>query len=118
MLLWLVGNVNPSALRESIKHETFRDHLIQYLEDITKEDLSCFQTEQVRSDVSEVEKPNRTLTSICAPMPTPEDLNFEEKKRMAICTLVAECPMHRHTGTCYKYANTSSANIPPCRMRF
>ena len=37
---------------------------------------------------------------------------------MAICTLVAECQIHRHTSTCYKYANTSSTNMPPCRMRY
>ena len=92
--------------------------MIQYLEDIIKEDLSCFQTEQVQSDFSEVEKQNRTLTSICAPMPIPNTLDFEEKKRMAVCTLVAECQIHRHTSTCYKYANTSSTNVPPRRVRY
>ena len=37
---------------------------------------------------------------------------------MAICTLAAECQIHRHTSTCYKYANTSSTNVPPRRMRY
>jgi hypothetical protein len=37
---------------------------------------------------------------------------------MAVCTLVAECQIHRHTSTCYKYANASPTNVPPCRMRY
>lgn len=88
------------------------------MEDLIKEDLSCFQTEEVRSAASEIEKQNRTLTSICSPMPTPQDLDFEEKKRSAICRLVAESQIHRHTSTCYKYANESSGNVPLCRMRY
>ena len=96
----------------------FRNNLINYLEDIIKEDISCFQTEQFRSDSLEIEKQNRTLTSICSSIPSPSDPDFEEKKRMIICMLVCECQIHRHTSTCYKYANESSTNVPLCRMRY
>ena len=93
--------------------------MIEYLEDTIKEDLSCFQTEeQVPTGAPQIEKQNRTRTSICSPTPTPEEFDFEEKKRIAICTLVAECQIHRHTSTCYKYANISSTNVPACRMRY
>jgi hypothetical protein len=88
------------------------------LEETIKEDLSCFRTEQVPPAASQIEKQNRTLTSICSPILTPEEFDFEEKERMAICTLVAESQIHRHTSTCYKYANESSGNVPLCRMRY
>lgn len=40
MLLWLNHSYSPSDLREKIKNKDFRDRLIEYLEDIIKEDVS------------------------------------------------------------------------------
>ena len=37
---------------------------------------------------------------------------------MTICALVTERQIHRHTSTCYKYANESFANVRLCRMRY
>lgn len=40
MLLWLNSSPSPSQLRQYIKNEKYRQRMIEYLEDIIKEDLS------------------------------------------------------------------------------
>ena len=40
ILIRLDVNMRPSELRSSVKHECFRNNLIEYLEDIIKDDLS------------------------------------------------------------------------------
>ena len=42
ILIWLDHDLTPSQLKESIKDEGFREGLLNYLEDIIKEDLSKF----------------------------------------------------------------------------
>lgn len=92
--------------------------MIEYLEDIIKEDLTCFQSEQNPIDHSDIDKQNRTLSSICSPMPLPDEEDFETKKRTTTRKLVLECQIHRHTSTCYKYFKKTSTDEPVCRMRY
>ena len=40
MLLWLTNNPSAAELRENVENERFRMRLIEYLEEIIKEDLS------------------------------------------------------------------------------
>jgi len=42
ILIWLDHNLTPSQLKESVKNEKFRKGLLNYLEDIVKQDLSNF----------------------------------------------------------------------------
>jgi len=96
----------------------FRENLIEYLEDIIKEDLRCFENESTDSDLSTTSKHNHTLTSICSPIPSPNDLNFEEQKRLAVYTLAYENQFHHHTSTCYNYKKAPSVENPLCRLRY
>ena len=45
ILIWLDHDLTPSQLKESIKDEGFRKGLLNYLEDIIKEDLSKFTSD-------------------------------------------------------------------------
>ena len=45
ILIWLDHELTPSQLKESIKDESFRKGLLDYLEDIIKEDLSIFTSD-------------------------------------------------------------------------
>ena len=42
ILMWLDHNLTPSQLKESVQNEEFRKGLLNYLEDIVKQDLSNF----------------------------------------------------------------------------
>ncbi|CAF1663643.1 unnamed protein product, partial [Rotaria magnacalcarata] len=124
MLLWLANSKHPHELRELIlddvssKHFNFRQNLINYLEDIIKEDLDDFQNNTTESDTCNIEKHNRTSISICSPIPLPTDSNFEEQKRIAVRTLASENQVHRHTSTCYKNTRITTTDNPPCRLRY
>ncbi|CAF4412552.1 unnamed protein product, partial [Rotaria magnacalcarata] len=96
----------------------FRQNLINYLEDIIKEDLDDFQNNTTESDTCNIEKHNRTSISICSPIPLPTDSNFEEQKRIAVRTLASENQVHRHTSTCYKNTRITTTDNPPCRLRY
>ncbi|CAF3769591.1 unnamed protein product [Rotaria sordida] len=102
MLLWL----------------TFRHNLIEYLEDIIKEDLRSFQNDISESDVSNVDKHNRNLISICSAIPSPNDPHFEQIKKLLVRTFASENQIHRHTSTCYKYIKGLTIDDPPCRLRY
>lgn len=43
VLLWLNHTLSPNKLQELLKDETFQSSLLQYLEDIIKEDLEDFE---------------------------------------------------------------------------
>ncbi|CAF4573557.1 unnamed protein product, partial [Didymodactylos carnosus] len=45
MLIWLDHEYAPADVKQMIKDEEFRKNLIEYLEDIIKEDLDQFQNE-------------------------------------------------------------------------
>lgn len=47
MLLWLNHSYTPDDLHEKIKDEQFRINLLQYLEDIIKQDLDDFESESI-----------------------------------------------------------------------
>jgi hypothetical protein len=97
----------------------FRKNLIEYLEDIIKEDLRCFQNDISDSDLDKIDKRNHNLTSICCPIPSPEDPNFEEQKRTAVYTLACQNQIHHHTSTCYKYLKRQTTdNTSLCRLRY
>ena len=49
MLLWLNDTPSPARLREAIKSETYRRRLIDYLEDIIKEDVSWINSSIISS---------------------------------------------------------------------
>ncbi|CAF4480821.1 unnamed protein product [Rotaria sp. Silwood2] len=118
MLLWLADNKHSHELRTSITNEIFRENLIKYLEDIIKEDLSCFKNENIALDPSTIEKQNHTLPSICSPLPYPNDVNFDREKRAAICILASQNQIHHHTSTCYKYHKGSNIDKMPCHLRY
>ncbi|CAM4818432.1 unnamed protein product, partial [Rotaria magnacalcarata] len=118
MLLWLANSKHPHELRELILDDNFRQNLINYLEDIIKEDLDDFQNNTTESDTCNIEKHNRTSISICSPIPLPTDSNFEEQKRIAVRTLASENQVHRHTSTCYKNTRITTTDNPPCRLRY
>jgi hypothetical protein len=42
ILLWLDHDITPTQMKQNIQNEDFRNSLINYLEDIVKEDLSTF----------------------------------------------------------------------------
>jgi hypothetical protein len=42
ILIWLDHDLTPSQLKESVQNEEFRNGLLNYLEDIIKQDLSNF----------------------------------------------------------------------------
>ena len=44
MLIWLDHKLSPSILRDNVKHANFRKDLINYLEDIIKEDLDWMKS--------------------------------------------------------------------------
>ena len=50
ILIWLDHDLTPSQLKESIKDEGFRKGLLNYLEDIIKEDLSKFTSDIANQD--------------------------------------------------------------------
>jgi hypothetical protein len=43
LLIWLNHKFTPMQLKEQIQQEDFRTKLLEYLEDIIKEDLDLFQ---------------------------------------------------------------------------
>ena len=96
----------------------FRHNLIEYLEDIIKEDLRSFQNDISESDVSNMDKHNRNLISICSAIPSPNDPNFEQMKNLSIRILSCQNQIHRHTSTCYKYVKVLTINDVPCRLRY
>ena len=50
ILIWLDHDLTPIQLKESIHDEEFRKNLLAYLEDIIKQDLSKFTSDQSNSD--------------------------------------------------------------------
>ncbi|CAF1535513.1 unnamed protein product, partial [Rotaria sordida] len=117
-LLWLADNKHPHELRASITNEIFRENLIRYLEGIIKEDLSCFENENIALDPTTIEKQNHTLLSKCSPILCSNDVNFDREKRAAICILAAQNQIHHHTSTCYKYHKGSSTDNMSCLLRY
>ncbi|CAF4565316.1 unnamed protein product, partial [Rotaria magnacalcarata] len=118
MLLWLANSKHPHELRELILDDNFRQNLINYLEDIIKEDLDDFQNNITESDTCSIKKHNRTSISICSPIPSPDNSNFEEQKQIAVRTLASENQIHHHTSTCYKNTRITTTDNPPCRLRY
>ncbi|CAF1526378.1 unnamed protein product, partial [Rotaria sordida] len=118
MLLWLADNKHPHELRASITNEIFRENLIRYLEDIIKEDLRCFENENIALDPTTIEKQNHTLLSICSPILCPNDVNFDRQKRATICISPSQNQIHHHTSTCYKYHKGSNTDNMSCLLRY
>ncbi|CAF4321905.1 unnamed protein product, partial [Rotaria magnacalcarata] len=118
MLLWLANSKHPHELRELILYDNFRQNLINYLEDIIEEDLDDFQNNITESDTCSIKKHNRTSISICSPIPSPDNSNFEEQKQIAVRTLASENQIHHHTSTCYKNTRITTTDNPPCRLRY
>ncbi|CAF4503238.1 unnamed protein product, partial [Didymodactylos carnosus] len=56
ILLWLDHNMTPSQLKENIKDPKFKEGLIEYLEDIIKEDLDQFRREDDSTTTQEDEE--------------------------------------------------------------
>ena len=50
ILIWLDHDLTPSQLKESVRNEEFRKGLLDYLEDIVKQDLSNFVTDISRTN--------------------------------------------------------------------
>ncbi|CAF4216292.1 unnamed protein product, partial [Rotaria sordida] len=96
----------------------FRENLIRYLEDIIKEDLSCFKNENIALDLTTIEKQNHTLLSKCSPILCPNDVNFDRENRAAICILASQNQIHHHTSTYYKYHKGSNTDNMSCRLRY
>jgi hypothetical protein len=80
--------------------------------------LVCFQDNDINENKVNNQKHYRSINSICSPIPSPDDIEFDEKKRLAICRLACENQIHRHTSTCYKYQKKTSLEKTPCRLRY
>ena len=50
ILMWLDHNLTPSQLKELVQNEEFRKGLLNYLEDIVKQDLSNFDYDTSRTN--------------------------------------------------------------------
>ncbi|CAF1498169.1 unnamed protein product [Adineta ricciae] len=126
ILMWLDHDLTPSQLKESVQNEEFRCGLINYLEDIIKQDLSNFDLDtseddaleqQHQSSIDPNETKNDSLKLIPPITPTlkPSMPNFAMNFKKDIIQIVKSCNIHIHTATCYKYSKKN--NNPACRMR-
>ncbi|CAM4822210.1 unnamed protein product [Rotaria magnacalcarata] len=101
LLIWLNHEFTPTQLKQQIQNEDFRQKLVQYLEDIIKEDLDQFRnaTEQVEKEVAPA----------CLPTPNPSHVDFRR--------IVETSNIHKHSATCYKYSKEKPDGLKSCRMR-
>ncbi|CAF4421338.1 unnamed protein product, partial [Didymodactylos carnosus] len=100
MLIWLDHEYAPADEKQMIKDKEFRKNLIEYLEDIIKEDLDQFQTK---------------LSPACLLTPNPSAPNFDDLLKKDAVRLVQEGNIHKHTDTCWKYSKSDECQT--CRMR-
>ncbi|CAF0864592.1 unnamed protein product, partial [Didymodactylos carnosus] len=106
VLLWLDHNMTPSQLKENIKDPKFKERLIEYLEDVIKEDLDQFRREDDSTTTQEDEEfaaKYHHYPPCRPPPPYPWDYcynisrhNFAEfKKQVCSCVTPIFCP-HDH----------------------
>lgn len=131
MLLWLDSSPSPSQLRADIKDEKYRARLIEYLEDIIKEDVSWINRSAVDSLESDdgiaisvvfhvcmasyIDTNAKSDNASCLLTPDPNNVNFEKVFHRDVYQLVMHNNVHKHTATCYKYSKTKDRK-KKCRM--
>ncbi|KAG2030249.1 hypothetical protein BDR03DRAFT_812795, partial [Suillus americanus] len=102
MLIWLEGGLNPNEIKDRIlqnDEQTFKDHLLRYLEDTIS---TCIP------DLPEEDVPIRNQT--VHPCST-RGVNFqktenellERTRKKDMHLLARKCQTHRHSKTCWKY---------------
>ncbi|CAF4416314.1 unnamed protein product [Rotaria sp. Silwood2] len=108
LLVWLNHEFTLTPLKEMIQNEDFREKLLQYLEDIVKEDLDLFR--------EEIEPVENEVAPACLPTPNPVRDDFQRMFRKDIVRIVETSNIHKHSATCYKYSKAKPDDSKTCRM--
>ena len=102
MLVWVVGGMNPSDLKNIIidrDNEEFRLHLREYLEDQIETKVVDFppELESAVSVPSDKCKPSSVRTTLT-------DDNDEDRRMKDLRNLIRDSQTHKHTSSCFKYS--------------
>ncbi|CAF1475487.1 unnamed protein product [Adineta steineri] len=81
ILIWLAHDLTPSQLKESVQNEEFRRGLLNYLEDIIKQDLSDFCDNTSEANVLGRQQSSRS-DDACYEDPTPTDIHLSTTNKI------------------------------------
>ncbi|KAF8060238.1 hypothetical protein FPV67DRAFT_1564460 [Lyophyllum atratum] len=109
MLVWLEGALNPNEIKDRIlagNSDEFQRRLIEYLDD-------AISTEVPEPPPNPREVPSSKFRAAAVRGLNGLDHPTEDDDAMDLHNVVAQCQIHRHSPTCYKY---STAKTGQCRF--
>ncbi|KAK7022630.1 hypothetical protein R3P38DRAFT_2416132, partial [Favolaschia claudopus] len=125
MLVWIIGNPSPQALRDSIAGDpAFKTSVFAWLESIIKCELPGMTEPRVENTPDDANKPKWPAGWVNPQYSRGPDIDslgrdeFDDAFQKTVTDLAIECNWHEHRATCWKHLKPGQPrNDTSCRMR-